>query len=163
MNPEDIPLRDLHLPADIGWWPLAPGWWLVIALGLLGLALLARQFLAGRRLSAGRRYALRELERLAAGYRHDKDAVRFSARLSALLRRTMLAYAPRHDVAGLTGEEWLRWLDQDLPEPQFQSAAGRRLIELPYRQPQFGVAEGDIEALLAAVRVRLTTPVGRNR
>ena len=32
MDPEQIPLRDLHLPEAIGWWPLAPGWWVVIAL-----------------------------------------------------------------------------------------------------------------------------------
>ena len=29
-------LRDIHLPADISWWALAPGWWaLIIMLGLM--------------------------------------------------------------------------------------------------------------------------------
>ena len=38
MDPEQIPLRDLHLPEAIGWWPLAPGWWILIAIALVGLA-----------------------------------------------------------------------------------------------------------------------------
>ena len=33
MDPQQIPLRDLHLPDAISWWPLAPGWWLAIAQG----------------------------------------------------------------------------------------------------------------------------------
>ena len=32
MNPDSLPLRDIHLPAPLGWWPLAPGWWIVGAL-----------------------------------------------------------------------------------------------------------------------------------
>ena len=31
MEENALPLKDLHLPAEIGWWPLAPGWWGVIA------------------------------------------------------------------------------------------------------------------------------------
>ncbi len=27
MEPSELPLRDLHLPDAVGWWPLAPGWW----------------------------------------------------------------------------------------------------------------------------------------
>jgi len=30
MNPDPLaPLRPLHLPDQIGWWPPAPGWWLL--------------------------------------------------------------------------------------------------------------------------------------
>ena len=163
MNPEDIPLRDLHLPAEIGWWPLAPGWWLVITLALIGIVLLARRVLAARKLGAARRYALRELERFATEYRRDNDALNFGARLSALLRRTMLAYAPRQDVAGLTGEDWLCWLDQDLDKPVFQSGPGRSLIELPYRKRQQDAVMADVEALVGVVRKRLATPVGARR
>ena len=39
MDPEQIPLRALHLPDAIGWWPLAPGWWVVIGLAVLGVLL----------------------------------------------------------------------------------------------------------------------------
>ena len=37
MNPEHIPLRDLHLPDMIGWWPVAPVVLLLFSLLLFGL------------------------------------------------------------------------------------------------------------------------------
>ena len=35
-------LAPLRVPDPVGWWPLAPGWWLVIMLACVGLLLLAR-------------------------------------------------------------------------------------------------------------------------
>jgi hypothetical protein len=160
MGPEQIPLRDLHLPEAIGWWPPAPGWWLLLALLLVGAIFALRHLLAIRSRGAARRQALQDLDRLTAEFERHPDAVAFASRLSALLRRTMLAYAPRRDVAGLTGEEWLAWLDRDFDQPLFQTAAGRKLLELPYRRPSDEVAAMDLIDVVAAVRQRLATPVG---
>ena len=66
MDPEQIPLRDLHLPEAVGWWPLAPGWWGVIALALIAAALLVRWYLQLRSQSAARRHALQQLAALTA-------------------------------------------------------------------------------------------------
>ena len=159
MDPEQIPIRDLHLPEAIAWWPLAPGWWVVIALIVLGVGLLFRYFLRIRARGAARRHALRRLNELTADFEQHHDAVAFSSHLSELLRRTMLAYAPRQDVAGLTGDEWLAWLDRDLDQPRFQGEAGRKLLELPYRAPGDEVSGLDLVDVVAAVRQRLATPV----
>ena len=160
MDPEQIPLRDLHLPEAIDWWPLAPGWWVVIALAAVGIAYLCRHYLRLRARGAARRHALLQLKELTADFEQHRDAVAFSSSLSELLRRTMLAYAPRHEVAGLTGDEWLAWLDKDLDQPRFQNDAGRKLLELPYRQPSDDVSAMDLVDVVAAVRQRLATPVG---
>lgn len=160
MNPQELPLRDLHLPDAVGWWPLAPGWWLLAALALVGLGLLVRRYLEGRRRSAARRYALKQLESITAAYTRDGDAVALGAEVSELLRRTMLAYAPRSDVAGLTGEAWLAWLDRDLDRPHFVSGDGRPVIEWPYRSKDADIDRSDVAAFVDAVRLRLETPVG---
>ena len=159
MDPQQIPLRDLHLPEMIGWWPLALGWWFLIALALAGLGyLLYRSFSRWRR-NASRRAALRELSRIQKEYKSGVDEISLSVELSALLRRTMLAYAPRNEVAGLTGENWLHWLDQGLDEKLFSEGSGQYLESLPYRRPDAIEDDVDVQGIIDAVKARLQTPL----
>lgn len=105
---QELPLRDIHLPAAVGWWPLAPGWWLLLA-GLVALAgfsawlwwFLSRQTV--------KKLALRELESIRTG---DASAVDKVRQINILLRRVALSLHPREDVAGLVGAEWLAFLDR---------------------------------------------------
>lgn len=180
MDPAEIPLRDLHLPADIGWWPPAPGWWLLLGLAGIGLLALIVFALKARAGNAARCAALRMLDEYAGDYRRHRNPVVLATQVSALLRRVMLAYAPRSEIAGLTGREWLEWLDRDLDDAAFAGGVGRQLLELPYRNPDAPVADDPgaddlgvdergadepvaddkIDALLEAVRRRIRTPVG---
>lgn len=159
MDPEQIPLRDLHLPADIGLWPLAPGWWVLILLLAAGLGWLVWRGLRRLRVNAARRAALRELNRLTRDYRDTGNAAELGRQLSTLVRRAMLAYAPRGEVAGLTGEPWLAWLDRGLDDRPFSAGPGRDIERLPYRRPELGAEDVDVEGLLEAVRSRLSTPL----
>ena len=159
MDPTQIPLRDLHLPEAIGWWPLAPGWWVLIALAAIGLCILLYRALRRWQRNAARRLALRELRRIRADYQYGVDEVTLAIELSELLRRTMLAYAPRGEVAGLTGDAWLAWLDRGLPETLFVDGPGKNVETLPYRRPGVVEDDVDVEGLIDAVRTRLSTPL----
>jgi hypothetical protein len=159
MEEQALPLRDLHLPEPIGWWPLAPGWWVVLALLAGALGYLAWRWYRAWVFNAPRRFALRELARIEAEYLEHRDPVVLGKQLSELLRRGMLAYAPRADIAGLTGEDWLAWLDSGMPVPYFHTEGGKSLLTLPYRDPQGDFSDIDVGALLAAVRMRLREPV----
>jgi hypothetical protein len=159
MDPEQIPLRDLHLPEAVGWWPPAPGWWVLLGLVLLGVLLLLHKAWVRWRADAARRIALRELARLEDSWRDAPNPVLLATGLSELLRRTMLAYAPRKDVAGLTGQAWLQWLDRGLEDRVFTEGPGRALRELPYRRADQAASELDVDALLDAVRRRLKMPL----
>jgi hypothetical protein len=92
-------LREIIFPPPVPWWPLAPGWW--ILLGLLTLLGVTAAFRAWRtwRANAYRRAALREL---AAG-----GSV---AAIAEILKRTALVAYPRTDVASLSGSAWSAWL-----------------------------------------------------
>jgi hypothetical protein len=159
MDPTQIPLRDLHLPEMIGWWPLAPGWWFLMVLGIAGLGyLLYQAFLKWRR-NAARRIALRELSRIQNEYKHGVDETSLAIELSELLRRTMLAYAPRDEVAGLTGASWLQWLDQGLDDRPFSEGSGQNVESLPYRSRDAIADDVDVEGLIKAVKTRLQTPL----
>ena len=160
MNPAEIPIRDLHLPPEIGWWPLAPGWWAIIAILVILAALGLRALFKGLADSRARRFALRQFEQAKVEYRTHGNLVMLGTSLSELLRRTMLAYAPRAEVAGLSGDAWADWLDRDLPQPLFAKGEGRALLELPYRNPKADTSDVNVDAMLAAVKLRLRTPVG---
>lgn len=159
MDENVLPLRDLHLPDPVGWWPLAAGWWVVLMLLAAGLAWLAWRWYRAWQFEAPRRHALRELARLEAEYLEHRNPVELGKALSELLRRGMLAYAPRADMAGLTGEAWLAWLDEGMSVPYFHTDGGKSLLSLPYRRPDEDHSDVDVGALIAAVRMRLGTPL----
>ena len=77
--------------------------------------------------------ARRELVSLQEKYDVHQDARQFIADLSVLMRRLSISAFPRAETASLTGEAWLRFLDDPLPDPGFTSGPGRILIEAPYR------------------------------
>ena len=159
MDPDLIPLRDIHMPEAVGWWPLAPGWWVLIALAFAGLLYWLYQQYLKWRWNAARRIALSELSRIRAEYEQGADALALSKALSELLRRSMLAYAPRGEMAGLTGERWLAWLDRGLDDRPFTEGAGRNLESLPYRRPESINDEEDVSGLIDAVQRRLKLPL----
>jgi len=127
MKPELSQLRDIHLPSAVSWWPPAPGWWGILALVLIATGL-AYVLYARRRRNRWRIKALAELARL-----RDAAPERLLRDLSVLLRRVAISRFPRHDVAALTGEAWLAFLDRSLGDDKaFQSDAGRVLLSGPY-------------------------------
>jgi hypothetical protein len=159
VDPNQIPLRDIHLPELLGIWPLAPGWWLLIATLTLFLALRIHTAFRRWRHNAPRRRALRELTRIRLEYDRGVDLVTLGKALSELLRRAMLAYAPRQDVAGLTGKRWLEWLDGGLDAKLFSEGPGRVLHVLPYIDTAGEDKDIDIDELIDVVRARLRTPL----
>jgi hypothetical protein len=99
-------LHDIALPPEVPWWPLAPGWYAVIALVLAAAVWLSCSAWKRWRSNAYRRAALQELKSLQT-----------AAAIAELLRRTALAIAPRPVIAELTGSAWLDWLAEQCPEP----------------------------------------------
>jgi hypothetical protein len=159
MDPDQIPLRDLHLPDVIGLWPFAPGWWVLILLAVAGVIYLLFRLLLRWRFNAARRLALRELASLRRDYEGGADATVLSKALSELMRRSMLAYAPRAEVARLTGDTWLSWLDRGLSDAPFSTGVGRMLESLPYQRPEVDQDNIDVSGLLDVVQLRLKTPL----
>lgn len=128
---DGLPLRDIHLPDPVSWWPPAPGWWLLLALlCAAGLgAWLRRRYRARHEL---RRQAFSELERIENRFGQRDDERQALQELSVLLRRVALARYPRAQVASLTGQRWLRFLDGVMGADAFSRGPGRALAEAPY-------------------------------
>lgn len=130
-------LEPVPEPAAVSLMPQTPGW---IVLGIVVVVAVwwgLRQMRARRRAGAYRRAALAELDR--AGDKAEDD----SAYIATLLRRTALAGYPRAQVAGLTGDDWLNFLDQSYGGKGFSGPEGKALLAAPYRRniPQPGLAD----------------------
>jgi hypothetical protein len=134
VNPQD-PLASLHPlrePGPIGWWPLAPGWWLLIAIALLSLAGLVYFLVKRYRANAYRRQALAQLQALREQYLAQQDASVYVARTNALLKSVALHGYPRRDIAASSGEQWLTFLNTRVKgagqfQPGFVTAAYRKV------------------------------------
>jgi len=132
VNPADLPLKDIHVPAPPSWWPPAPGWWVLLAIALFAACILG-YVLRRRARTRWRRVALSELRAVARRYATTSDGHRLAAEVSALLRRFVLSVQPRAPAAGLSGSAWIDLLDALSPRARLDSATRRALLEAPYR------------------------------
>lgn len=97
-------LHDIRLPEPIGWWPLAPGWWVLIALALP--CVLVALALELRRRKTVRYAALRELAGLKARLDGAAAAPDVATDLAVLLRRVVLSGPAARNFAALSGAGW---------------------------------------------------------
>ena len=163
MDPEQIPLKDLQLPVGISWWPLAPGWW-ILGFILLGLFIYSILILYNNwRGNKARRLALKRLSKIHDNFEQGDDYQEIIQSLSSLLRRTMLAYAPRLEMAGLTGVKWLEWLDLGLEDRPFTEGIGKNLISLPYAEVNAENAQINIKELIEVVDRRIRIPLPKEK
>ena len=97
-------LRDIHVPQVSPWWPLAPGWWALLALAIA--AVIAGVIVLRRRAAWRRRVevALGDLRDATARYAEDGNVAAFAGVASQLLRRVARIRDP-HSVA-LKGVAW---------------------------------------------------------
>lgn len=81
-------LRDIHPPTDIGWWPIANTWWVLIAITIILVSASIFTFIRHRRKNVWRRTALIELNALSA---HQKDSsnLELARQLSILIKRCL--------------------------------------------------------------------------
>jgi hypothetical protein len=133
----------------IGWWPLAPGWWAVLALGLIvaGAAYLRRRAYQRSWKGDASRALIALDKRLVGG-----NAQEIAAALSVLLRRVAMQCSTRAECAGLKGGDWLRWLTKKDPGGFDWASHGSLLIEAPYAPPGRNISPQAVKILIRAAK-----------
>jgi hypothetical protein len=132
MNPI-LDLKDIHEPEAIGWWPPAIGWWLLAITIPLLIVLLAWLY---KRLT--RKTAIKTASKILAQIKQDteQDNHQKLSDLSVLIRRVAISVSPRDKAAGLTGRQWLAFLDTSVTGMPFSEGIGQLLADAPYRKTQ---------------------------
>lgn len=116
-------LEEAPEPAAIAMTPQTPAWLVLGGACLVAAAWLLRHLLLKKRANAYRRAALQALDKAA------DDPVQ----IATILKQTALMGYPRKRVAGLSGGEWLAFLDGSFPGSGFADGPGRILTTAPYR------------------------------
>jgi hypothetical protein len=141
MSPQQLPLRDVHLPPAPPWWPPAPGWLLLGAAALLALGV-------GLGLWAWRRARRRRWQRQFDAALGTGTVPAQVAAVSELLRRAARRRDPA--AAALQGEPWLRFLDGGKRQA-FSAGPGRVLLDGGYRRE---LDRAQLQAMLPLARRR---------
>jgi len=117
MNPQDplAQLQPLREPDAIGWWPPAPGWWLLAVAILLLLTLLTVWLLKRYRRNRYRKLALQQLKAARQHWLEQGDIPQFVQQINQLLKATAVHVYSNTAVAPLHGQAWLAFLTQSAP------------------------------------------------
>ncbi len=154
-------LHDIVVPEPVSWAPATVAWPLagLVVLVLAGLWL--RRIHLGRAANRYRAEALKELAAIEASLaqaaaetseRSGATQTRALAGLPVLVKRVALSFADRGQVASLTGEPWLAFLDRSYGGTGFTQGPGRTLTTLAYASPETGYPRGEAAELVALVR-----------
>lgn len=150
---ESIPdtLHDIHGLDGVPWWPLAPGWWYLIAtIVLIPLVIAMGYWLAYHGPLLGWRSDARRKLRALRKALPSENPRELAGRLSELLRRIAIARSGRRVAAGLTGETWLHWLAEMDTSGFDWEKRGQILLKAPYMPPSMEVERKELGSLIRA-------------
>ena len=144
-------IEEIQLPEPISWWPQTLGWKLLaLAAALWACYELYRAALRWWH-NRYRREALRQLssvQREAGNQLQEVVAV-----LPYYMKVTALQAYPRQDVASLTGNDWLTFLDSHYSGPSFSGGIGVKLLAVTYLPPEkWQLDEKESHALIGMSR-----------
>ncbi len=113
-------LRPNHLPEPISWWPPAIGWWLVSAVAIIALTIVALYVYRRWQQNRYRAKALQLADEALDRYQQHQNPRQLAQECNELLKRVALHTFPKERVAGLTGTAWRDFLATTGDLPQFR-------------------------------------------
>ncbi|MGK0398145.1 MAG: hypothetical protein ACJA0I_000435 [Gammaproteobacteria bacterium] len=143
----ELPLKDIHLPEGVLWWPPAPGWWVLGILLILFLLLLPRLW-RWLRYKPVKSLSLKEFYLIRKNYQLQKDRKQTLQAITALLRRTVISKCGRIGHAGVVGDEWINQLNQISNKDCFTQVQCELLKHGRYQPVIQSQNKADIDSLL---------------
>lgn len=145
-------LHDIEGLDSISWWPLAAGWWVILAVGCIIIFVICWFVASKMAFRRSWRYdtfqKLADLEALLS----DGSAREILISLSEYLRRIALQRFPRKECAGLVGDVWLKWLTEHDPNNFDWEKKGAFLIDAPYAPVSKQFSSNQVKELIQATR-----------
>lgn len=152
-----LELKDISPPVEPGWWLIAPGY-LIIATSILTLIAIGLIILRRRKSRRSYTAALQALQQIRVAHQRNQDSLKLARELARWLKQIALLAFPQSKLEGVTGSDWLAFLDRSLDDDSFTCGAGRVFADDIYRQSARPDAAGLLdlcERWLLAVKPRL--------
>lgn len=131
-HPQLQHLHDIVLPTPVSWYPQTMAWWFLLVFFVLVLAWAGHAIYTRWQANRYRRLALNQLRRLEADLTIPDRRLFALTEVPVLLKKTVLACWSRSEVASLSGDAWLRFLDESYGGKGFTQGPGRLLPTLAY-------------------------------
>ena len=150
--PPGIDIADIIEPTyRVSNWPATPAWYALFVTLLIGLAGIAWVIARRRNRTKTQRAALKELKAICITYEKHPNTAVFLRDVATLLRRVCLTRFERADVAGLTGKDWLAFLDKTGATNEFSQGIGT-VLESERYQPQPTINPANTAELTRIIR-----------
>ena len=107
-----LPLRDLKLPPEPGFWPLAPGWWVLIGLLLVLLVWIIIKRLRHQRKKSRWQQINQQLSDIEFRYQQHQNKQQLLAEVSTFLRRFVRFQLKQQQATTFSGQNWVDHLNQ---------------------------------------------------
>jgi hypothetical protein len=144
-------IDEIILPDAVSWWPTAPGWKALAIIIVILLLFICVRWMQRWWRNRYRREALRQLQQVQR--QAGKQLQEVVAVLPYYLKVTALQAYPRQDVASLSGENWLAFLDKQHSGTVFSKGIGSKLLAVAYLpQAQWRLSEKDSAMLISMSR-----------
>jgi len=147
VTPQQLQLRDIHMPDAPSIWPLAPGWWILTIVVLVTVYWLYKLWKRQHKKKQLIALMQQQLTEIHDEFRATKDKHKLAIAVSDLLKRFVRFVLKDTDATSLTGQEWIDYLNSKSSNDIFNK------FTVPLTQAQYIQSpEFDVPSLIAAVK-----------
>lgn len=139
-------LEDIVVPDPVGFFPLAVGWWFVIALALIWLTYGLTIFVLRYRQNAYRREGVKLIKKLETITSLESGL----RKVDEVLKRVAMVSYSREKVGSLWGADWVDFLRASVREFRFSDANAETMASVNYQNISSSFRHEDYLATLRA-------------
>ena len=145
-NKVALELRDIHL-GEPDFWPLAPGWWVLIIIAIIALFFAIKILLKAQHQNRINKLMQRHLIDIREEYNAHKDKHKFASDVSLLLKRFVKSILKDKNAVALTDKQWINYLNNRAGTQMFDGL--EEVLTKAQYQPNI---DFDVSTLVARVK-----------
>ncbi len=131
-NKEIAGLKEIAFPDPVSYVPHTIGWYILIAAVLISAGYLVYRWYRNWAANRYRTFALRRLDDIEQQLRQPDTRINALTAVPVLIKQTALKCYTRREIAQMSGEKWLLFLDKSYGGKEFTDGPGVLLPGISY-------------------------------